>query len=120
MEAGFNENPFSYLFTLRLVPIFPFAVVNIAPALLGAKFRDYFITTLIGMIPGTIAYSWVGYSVKNTLSKAAETGESVNAIALLKTGVGEMIPALFALAAVATIPLIYKKFFKKNSAVAGA
>jgi len=37
MEAGFNESPLSYLFTLRLIPLFPFAVVNIAPAILGAN-----------------------------------------------------------------------------------
>jgi len=60
MEKGFNENALSYLFTLRLIPIFPFAVVNIAPAILGAKFRDYFITTALGIIPGTVAYSLIG------------------------------------------------------------
>ena len=35
MEKGFNENALSYMFALRLIPLFPFAVVNIAPGLLG-------------------------------------------------------------------------------------
>ena len=60
MQKGFNEDAMSYLFALRLIPAFPFAVVNIAPAILGAKFRDYFITTLLGIIPGTLAYTWIG------------------------------------------------------------
>jgi len=106
MEAGFNESPFSYLFTLRLIPIFPFAVVNIAPALLGAKFRDYVITTFFGMMPGTIAYAWLG--------------AGLNAGDFIAAGAKNIVPAFLALAAVALIPAIYKKFFKKTSAVADA
>jgi len=70
MEAEYNESPFSYLFTLRLIPVFPFAVANIAPALLGAKFRDYFITTALGIIPGTVAYSLIGHGLRETLKDA--------------------------------------------------
>ena len=120
MEAGFNESPFSYLFTLRLIPIFPFAVVNIAPAILGAKFRDFFITTAIGMIPGTLAYCWIGAGLRGTLLDAAATGETVDVGAILGAAAKNMFPAFLALAAVALIPAIYKKFFKKNTAVAGA
>ena len=120
MEAGFNESPFSYLFTLRLIPIFPFAVVNIAPAILGAKFRDFFITTAIGMIPGTLAYCWIGAGLRGTLLDAAAAGETVDVGAVLTAAAKNMFPAFLALAVVALIPAIYKKFFKKTSAVAGA
>ena len=120
MEAGFNESPFSYLFTLRLIPIFPFAVVNIAPAILGAKFRDFFITTAIGMIPGTLAYAWIGAGLRGTLLDAAAAGETVDVGAVLTAAAKNMFPAFLALAAVALIPAIYKKFFKKTSAVADA
>ena len=118
MEKGFNESPFSYLFTLRLIPIFPFAVVNIAPALLGAKFRDYFITTAIGIIPGTVAYSLIGAGLRKGLLKAAETGEQVDVGTLVSESAKGLVPALLALAFVALLPAIYKKFFKKNSASA--
>jgi len=120
MEAGFNESPFSYLFTLRLIPIFPFAVVNIAPAILGAKFRDFFITTAIGMIPGTLAYAWIGAGLRGTLLDAAAAGETVDVGAVLTAAAKNMFPAFLALAVVALIPAIYKKFFKKTSAVADA
>ena len=120
MEAGFNESPFSYLFTLRLIPVVPFAVANIAPAVLGAKFRDFFITSLIGMIPGTIAYAWIGAGLRGTLLDAAAAGESVDVGAILGAAARNMAQAFLALAAVALMPAIYKKFFKKNKTTADA
>ena len=120
MEAGFNESPLSYLFTLRLIPLFPFAVVNIAPAILGAKFRDYFISTALGIIPGTVAYSLIGAGLQKTLLKAAEAGESIDVGSLVGSAAASFAPAFFALAFVALIPAIYKKFFKKKTAIVDA
>jgi uncharacterized membrane protein YdjX (TVP38/TMEM64 family) len=116
MEKGFNENALSYLFTLRLIPLFPFAVVNIAPAILGAKFRDYFISTALGIIPGTIAYTLIGSGLRGTLLDAAANGETADVGALVKAAATNFVPAFFALAFVAMIPAIYKKFFKKAAA----
>jgi uncharacterized membrane protein YdjX (TVP38/TMEM64 family) len=104
------------MFTLRLIPIFPFAVVNIAPAVLGAKFRDYFITTALGIIPGTIAYTLIGSGLRGTLLAAAEKGETANVGALVRDAGANFLPAFLALAFVAMIPAIYKKFFKKKTA----
>ena len=116
MEKGFNENALSYLFTLRLIPLFPFAVVNIAPAILGAKFRDYFISTALGIIPGTIAYTLIGSGLRGTLLDAAAKGETADVGAIVAAAATNFIPAFFALAFVAMIPAIYKKFFKKTPA----
>lgn len=115
MEAGFNENALSYLFTLRLIPVFPFAVVNIAPALLGAKFRDYFFTTALGIMPGTFAYSLIGDGLRKTIANAAGN-ENIDVAALMGETFVNMLPAFAALAAVALIPVIYKKFIKKTPA----
>lgn len=115
MEKGFNESPLSYLFTLRLIPIFPFAVANIAPAILGAKFRDYFISTAIGIIPGTVAYSLIGAGLRGTLLDAAESGENIDVASVVTSAAANLAPAFFALAFVAMIPAIYKKFFKKKA-----
>ena len=60
LRKGFQENALSYLLFLRLVPAFPFVVVNLAPALLGVPLRTYVIGTLFGIIPGTTAYSMAG------------------------------------------------------------
>lgn len=112
MESGFNENALSYMFALRLIPIFPFAVVNIAPGLLGAKYRDYLITTFFGIIPGTLAYTWIGAAIKGTLLEGGEVD-----IGSLATN---FLPAFIALGVVSLIPVAYKKITGRNSEPAEA
>ncbi|MEL7491860.1 MAG: VTT domain-containing protein [Pseudomonadota bacterium] len=112
MEAEFNDSPFSYMFVLRLVPAVPFAVANIAPGLLGAKYRDYIITTFFGIIPGTLAYSWVGAGAAELIRDKSVSLDDTQA--LIGALVSKVSPALIALFAVALIPLVYKKFFKKS------
>lgn len=101
MEAGFNESPFSYMFALRLIPVVPFPVANIAPALLGAKYREYAITTALGIVPGVVAYTWIGHSVGASLDPEA-TQDLFGVVA-------NFIPAFAALGIVALIPVAYKK-----------
>jgi uncharacterized membrane protein YdjX (TVP38/TMEM64 family) len=60
MRQRFEDNAFSYILALRLAPIFPFVVVNVAPALAGAPLRTYVAATAIGIIPGTFVYASVG------------------------------------------------------------
>ena len=59
-EEGFRRDSFSYLLFLRLVPVFPFWLVNIVPALLGMRLGPYTLATLIGIIPAAIVYAGVG------------------------------------------------------------
>ena len=115
MEKEYNERPFSYLFTLRLIPVFPFAVANIAPALLGAKFKDYLITTAIGIIPGTVAYSLIGNGLRETIKSAGANTDEINVGALMGETFINMLPAFGMLILVALIPVFYKKFIKKSS-----
>jgi uncharacterized membrane protein YdjX (TVP38/TMEM64 family) len=60
VKKNFEENDISYLFFLRLVPLFPFALVNILPALFNVPTRIYIYTTFIGIIPGTFAHTYLG------------------------------------------------------------
>jgi uncharacterized membrane protein YdjX (TVP38/TMEM64 family) len=60
MTEGFERNAFSYLLFLRLVPLFPFWGVNLAAALLGVPLRPFVMATLIGIIPGSLAYASIG------------------------------------------------------------
>ncbi|MEM9898617.1 MAG: VTT domain-containing protein [Pseudomonadota bacterium] len=108
MQAGFNEDALSYMFALRLIPAFPFAVVNIAPAILGAKYRDYLITTFFGIVPGTLAYTWIGVAVGDTVRAGGDVD--------IGTLAANFIPAFIALGVVALIPVAYKKIFKKGAA----
>jgi uncharacterized membrane protein YdjX (TVP38/TMEM64 family) len=60
LREGFREHALSYLLFLRLVPVFPFFVVNIAPALLGVPLPTYVLGTFLGIMPGTLAFSVAG------------------------------------------------------------
>ncbi len=60
LREGFKENALSYLLFLRLVPAFPFVIVNLAPALLGVPLSTYVLGTFLGIIPGTTAFSFAG------------------------------------------------------------
>ena len=60
LQAGFCENALSYMLFLRLVPAFPFFVVNIVPALIGVPYRTYLAGTFFGIMPAAFAYSSAG------------------------------------------------------------
>ena len=63
INAGFTENAFSYLLFLRLVPLFPFFLVNLAPAFTAIPLRTYVLATLIGIIPGAFVYVNLGQTL---------------------------------------------------------
>ena len=63
INAGFTENAFAYLLFLRLVPAFPFFLVNLAPAFTAVPVRTYVLATLIGIVPGTFVYVNLGQTL---------------------------------------------------------
>ena len=69
MEAGFQKNAVSYMLFLRLVPVFPFFIVNIVPALLGVPLRVFAATTAIGIIPGTFIFASLGAGLGSILDE---------------------------------------------------
>ena len=102
MEAGFRENAMSYLLVLRLVPLFPFFLVNLAPAFLGVPAATYVVATFIGIIPGTFVYASVG----NGLGAVFEAGGEPDFAIIYEP---EIFGPLLALAALACIPIVYKR-----------
>jgi len=102
MERGFQENALSYLLVLRLVPIFPFWVVNLVPALLGVPARTFVIGTFFGIIPGTAVYSSVG----NGLGAVFDSGGRPDLGIIFEP---QVFAPLVALAALSLVPVIYKR-----------
>ncbi|MGI9416737.1 MAG: TVP38/TMEM64 family protein [Geminicoccaceae bacterium] len=102
MEAGFQDNAFNYLLVLRLVPLFPFFVVNLVPAFLGVGLRTFAIATLLGIIPGAFVFASVGAG----LGSVFEQGETFSPSAPLTP---EVIMALIGLAILALVPVGYEK-----------
>ena len=60
LEAGFQRDAFSYLLILRLVPLLPFWLVNLVPALLGMPLRLFAAATFLGIIPAAFVFAGVG------------------------------------------------------------
>ena len=56
INAGVQKEGAFYLFSLRLVPIFPFFVINLAMGLTPISTRTYYWVSQLGMIPGTLVY----------------------------------------------------------------
>ena len=68
LESGFKKNDLLYLISLRLIPIIPFWVVNVIPALFNMKIYSYTLGTFLGIIPGTFVYVWLSISFSKILS----------------------------------------------------
>jgi len=60
MDHGFQNNAASYLLFLRFVPLFPFWLVNLAPAFFKVQLSTYIWTTFVGIIPGSFVYTQAG------------------------------------------------------------
>lgn len=110
MEAGFQENALSYLLVLRLVPLFPFFIVNLVPAFLGVPLSTYVVGTFIGIIPGTFVYATVGAG----LGSIFDAGGAFSASGILTP---QILTALIGLALLALIPVVYKKMKSRTPSV---
>jgi uncharacterized membrane protein YdjX (TVP38/TMEM64 family) len=102
MEAGFRENALSYLLVLRLIPLFPFFLVNLVPAFLGVGLRTYVIGTFVGIVPGALVFAFAGAG----LGSVFDSAESFSPASILTP---EVIVALAGLAVLALLPVAYKK-----------
>ncbi|MDH3694030.1 MAG: TVP38/TMEM64 family protein [Gammaproteobacteria bacterium] len=108
MEEGFKENAFNYLLVLRLIPLFPFFVVNLVPAFLGVPLGVYIIGTFIGIIPATFVFTFAGAGIGAVL----DSGEGFSVSAILTP---QIIVALVGLAVLAVLPVIYKKIMARKA-----
>jgi len=107
MEAGFREDALSYLLVLRLIPLFPFFIVNLVPAFLGVSLRVFVIATFGGIIPGSFVYATVGAG----LGSIFDAGGEFSASGILTP---EIITALVGLAVLALLPVAYKRYKAKR------
>jgi len=101
MEEGFRANAFNYLLVLRLMPLFPFFVVNVVPAFLGVPLGTYVAATLIGIVPATVVFASVGAGIGSVLDSGA-------AFTLSSVLTPEILFALVGLAVLALVPVVYR------------
>jgi uncharacterized membrane protein YdjX (TVP38/TMEM64 family) len=108
-EAGLKENELSYLFILRLIPAYPFFVPSVVLALFDIRLRNFFLTTLFGIIPGTLVYASIGNGIGAIFDAG---GEAELSGVLTKPAV--ILPIL-GLILLSLIPVAYKKLAKKKA-----
>lgn len=105
INHGFTENGFSYLLFLRLVPAFPFFLVNLAPALTAIPVRTYVLATALGIIPGSFVY--------------VNLGQALGAIDSLRGLVSRETLLAFALLGVAALaPIAWKRLKARRTGAA--
>jgi uncharacterized membrane protein YdjX (TVP38/TMEM64 family) len=101
MIEGFQENEFSYLLFLRLVPLFPFWLVNLAPAFAPMKVRTFIIATAVGIAPGCFVFANLGQSLGSI-----DSSENLLSI--------ETVGAFVMLGIFALLPVFIEKFRHKK------
>lgn len=109
IKHGIDENQWSMLFVIRWLPIVPFFVANLLPAFMGVPLYRFVISTGVGIIPGTLIYTWIG----SGLGAVIDRGEKPN------LGVIFEPPILFPLLGLATLsalPMFYKYAKRKKRA----
>lgn len=109
METGFKEDALSYMLVLRLIPGFPFFIVNLVPAFLGVPLSTFVITTFFGIIPGTFVFASIGAGLGSIFDAMEE-------FTLKGALTPQIITALVGLAALSLIPVVYKRLKARKAA----
>lgn len=100
-----NEAP--VLFSLRLMPVLPFFVMNVIPALIGVRLSIFTATTFFGIMPGGLVYTWVGSGLGEVFAR----DETPDLGIIFEP---QIIGPLAGLAALSLMPILVKKFSRKE------
>lgn len=101
LETGFRRDAFSYLLVLRLVPVFPFVVINLVPPVIGVPLRTFTLATVLGIAPSTVIYASIG----DALGAVAQGEIAIDRGLLLQP---RFVLPLVGLAALAMLPVLYR------------
>lgn len=104
LAEGIRRNAWSYLLAMRLLPIFPFFLVNLVPAFVGVRLPVFVATTFLGIIPGTLVFSLAGAGLGSVL----DSGGPIELRSVLTPGI---LGALGGLAALSLLGIPLRKRF---------
>ncbi|MBY6244065.1 TVP38/TMEM64 family protein [Methylosinus sp. Sm6] len=107
MADGFRKDAFNYLLFLRLVPVFPFWAVNLAPALLGMRMKPFVAATAIGVVPGTLVFAAFGASLGEIFDAGAD-------VRLQDVFSPTLIAALLGLGALSLLPVVLRRLRERS------
>ncbi|MDV7142570.1 TVP38/TMEM64 family protein [Tropicimonas sp. TH_r6] len=101
IKQGIDANQWEMLFLIRLVPVVPFFVANLVPALVGVPLTRFAISTFLGIIPGALVYTSVGAGLGEVLAR----GESPDLGVIFEP---HILWPLLGLAALAALPMLLR------------
>lgn len=101
IKDGIDENQWSMLFLIRLVPAVPFFVANLVPALVGVPLNRFAISTFLGIIPGGVVYTSVGAG----LGEVFASGETPNLGIIFEP---QILFPILGLCVLAALPIVIK------------
>jgi uncharacterized membrane protein YdjX (TVP38/TMEM64 family) len=101
LKRRLHENELSVLFLIRLVPAVPFFVANLLPALVGVSFRNFVLSTALGIIPGAVVYTSIGMG----LGEVFDRGGTPDLSLLWEP---QVIGPILGLAALAALPIVIR------------
>lgn len=119
LAAGFCAHAFNYLLFLRLVPVFPFWLVNLVPAVCGVRLATFVTATVLGIIPATFAFAFFGAGLDRALAAQAPAYRACVAAGGTScrfdfdpsaAATPQLIAALVVLGALALIPVAVKRY----------
>ena len=94
IQEGFSENAFSYLMTLRLIPLFPFFLVNLVSGLTRVNLATYVTATAIGIVPGSFVYAYAGRQL-GTIDSLKEIASPHVLLAFTLLGLLTLVPMVY-------------------------
>ena len=103
LRPGLDRDGFSWLLALRLIPVVPFWLTNLAPALLGMRLRPFVAATVLGIAPATFVLAGVGSGIGDVLA----AGRAPDLSVILSAPV--LLP-LLGLAALALLPVGWRRW----------
>lgn len=118
LAAEFRADAFHYLLFLRLVPVFPFVLINLVAAIVGVRLPTFVAATVIGIIPGTFTFAFLGAGLDSAIRAQAAIYNACLAAGRadckldfdFKAAVTpELLGALAALGVLALIPVAVKR-----------
>jgi uncharacterized membrane protein YdjX (TVP38/TMEM64 family) len=94
LQEGFARNAFGYMLSLRLVPIFPFFIINLLSGLTRIRLGTFVAATAIGIIPASFVYAYAGRQL-GTINSLGEIASPRVLLAFTLLGLLSLVPVLY-------------------------
>lgn len=120
LAEGFRQDAFAYLLFIRIVPLVPFWITNLASAFFGVRLKTFSLATMVGLIPGTYAYAFAGSGLDSLIETQLQARNACLAsgqtdcpidLSLASLITPELIGALAAIGLLILVPVVLKRLF---------